>query len=230
MSDAPAGFWRRYAAWTLDAATIGLPVLLLAWPAMTIAAAALIAAFDALSARLASLMLDGLASAQSPLLLSRQWLADPVLLQATRDLQSALGALLPPPLLGFVAASLAWHVGFERSARQATPGQRALGLIVVDDAGRRLPAGHALLRFFAGSLSWLTLNLGHAMAALPPSHLALHDRISGTRVRLRSDQAKALPLWAKAWIALQLLALLAANAWLLRVAMQAMQRGFDSMP
>jgi hypothetical protein len=68
------------------------------------------------------------------------------------------------------------------------------------------------------------------MAALPPRYLALHDRISGTRVCLRSDQAKALPLWAKAWIALQLLALLAANAWLLRVAMQAMQHGFDSMP
>lgn len=229
MNGAPAGFWRRYAAWTLDAAIIGVPVLLLAWPAMTTAAAALGASFDALSARLATLMLDGLASAQSPLLLSRLWLADPLLLQATRDLQSALGALLLPPLLAFVALSLTWHVVFERSARQATPGQRALGLIVVDDAGRRPPAGHALLRFLAGSLSWLTLNLGHALAALPPRHLALHDRVSGTRVCLRSDQAKPLPPWAKAWIALQLLALLAANAWLLHVAMQAMQRGFDSM-
>jgi uncharacterized RDD family membrane protein YckC len=226
---APAGFWRRYAAWTLDAATVGLPVLLLAGPAMADAAAALGVAFDALSTRLATLMLDGLASAQSPLLLSRQWLADPALLQATQDLQSALGALLLPPLLGFVAASLAWHVAFERSRRQATPGQRALNLIVVDDAGRRLPAGHALLRFLAGTLSWLTLNLGHALAALPPRHLALHDRVSGTRVCLRGDRAKPLPAWAKAWIALQLLALLVANAWLLHVAMQAMQRGFDSM-
>jgi uncharacterized RDD family membrane protein YckC len=229
MSHAPAGFWRRYAAWTLDAAIIGLPVLLLAWPVMTTAKAALGAAFAALSARLATLMLDGLASAQSPLLLSRQWLADPALLQATGALQSALGALLLPPLLGFVAASLAWHVGFERSRRQATPGQRALGLVVIDDAGRRLPAGYALLRFAAGSLSWLTLNLGHAMAALPPRHLALHDRVSGTRVRLRDPDAKALPAWAKAWIALQLLALLVANAWLLHVAMQAMQHGFDAM-
>jgi uncharacterized RDD family membrane protein YckC len=229
VSGAPAGFWRRHAAWTLDGALVGLPVLLLAWSAMPQAAGALGAAFDALSARLAGLMLDGLASAQSPLLLSRQWLADPVVLQATGTLQSALGALLLPPLLGFVAASLAWHVAFERSRWQATPGQRALGLIVVDDAGRRLPAGHALLRFLAGSLSWLTLNLGHAMAALPPHHLALHDRVSGTRVCLRSHQAKAIPGWAKLWIALQLLALLAANAWLLRVAMQAMQRAFDAM-
>jgi hypothetical protein len=53
--------------------------------------------------------------------------------------------------------------------------------------------------------------------------------VSGTRVCLRGDRAKPLPAWAKAWIALQLLALLAANAWLLHVAMQAMQRGFDSM-
>ena len=29
---APAGFWQRYAAWTLDAALLALPTLLVTWP------------------------------------------------------------------------------------------------------------------------------------------------------------------------------------------------------
>lgn len=227
--NAPAGFWRRYAAWTLDAALIGLPVLLLAWPGIAAAITALGAAFDALSGGLSARLVEDLPSTAALLSRPQALLADPVLRQSVDGLRSALGALLLPPLLGFVVVSLAWHVTFERSGWQATPGQRALGLVVVDDAGRRLPAGHALLRFCAGALSWLTLNLGHALAALPPRHLALHDRLSGTRV-LRRDAAARLPPWARAWIALQLLALLIANAWLLHAAMQAMQRGFDSMP
>jgi hypothetical protein len=39
-----------------------------------------------------------------------------------------------------------------------------------------------LLRHAAGSLSWLTLNLGHLLAALPPHKRALHDWIAGARV------------------------------------------------
>lgn len=226
MSDAPAGFWRRQAAWSLDAVLVGLPVLLLCWPGIAAASASLGAAFDTLAAMLAARMLEGVQRSPSLLPLAQALLADPALRQATAALQSALATLLLPPLSAFVAASLAWHVGFERSAWQATPGQRALGLAVVDDAGRRLPAGHALLRFGAGALSWLTLNLGHALAALPPRHLALHDRISGTRVVLRHGIPR-LPAWARAWIALQLLALLAFNAWLLQAMLQALQRQFE---
>ena len=45
---------------------------------------------------------------------------------------------------------------------------RAFGLKVTDVQGRRLKAGHALQRHLAAGLSWLTLNLGHAMALFPP--------------------------------------------------------------
>ncbi len=228
MSAVPAGFWRRYVAWTLDAALLALPVLLLAWTPMVGAATALGAAFDALSMRVAAVMLEAMEAMPAALLPTRQMLDDPALQQAATALQSALGALLLLALPGFVARSLLWHVGFERSARQATPGQRALGLMVVDAGGQRLPAGHALLRFGAGALSWLTLNLGHALAALPPRHLTLHDRVSGTRVVCREPQATRLPPWARLWIAMQGLALLAFNGWLLQRALQAMQRGFDA--
>ena len=55
----------------------------------------------------------------------------------------------------------------------------------------------------AGSLSWLTLNFGHSLAAFAPQHLALHDRCSGTRVVAGAD---APPRWAPAWLGLLALA------------------------
>jgi uncharacterized RDD family membrane protein YckC len=226
VPDLPAGFWRRYAAWTLDAVPIAALALLFAASGSGDRITALRVAFDALSATMATLMIDGLESMQSPLLLVQQWLRDPALHEGAATLQSALGALLLPPLLGFVAIALVYGVAFERSPWQATPGKRALGLAVVDERGRRITAGHALLRFCAGALSWLTLNLGHAMAALPPQHLTLHDRISGTRV-VRTSAGATMPAWAKAWLVLQLCAFVAANAWAFAALSRAMQAAVE---
>lgn len=222
----PAGFWRRYAAWTLDAVPIAALALLFVSPGFGDRIAALRAAVDALSTTMATLMIDGLQSMQSPLLLAQQWLRDPALREGAAALQSALGALLSPPLIGFVAIALVYDVAFERSPWRATPGKRALGLAVVDERGRRIAAGHALLRFFAGALSWLTLNLGHALAALPPRHLTLHDRISGTRV-VRMSADAAMPAWAKAWLLLQLCVFVAANAWALAALSRALQAAVE---
>jgi len=223
--DAPAGFWRRYAAWSLDAVPIAIVALPFAWPRLGRDIATLAAACERLSVTMASLLADGLMSMRPPRLLAEQWLRDPSLRADVAVLQSALGALLLPPLIGFVVVALVYGVAFERSAWRATPGKRALGLAVVDDAGRRIKAGHALLRFCAGSLSWLTLNLGHALAALPPRHLALHDRVSGTRV-VRTAPA-GMPAWAKAWLWLQLCAVLAANAWAFAALSHAMQSALE---
>src|SRR5690606_12838978 len=123
---------------------------------------------------------------------------DPALLAAAGALQSAVFALLSVALAAFVPLFLAWCVAFERSRWQATPGKRALGLRVVAADGTRAGLGAVVLRFVAGTLSWLTLNLGHLMAALPPQHAALHDHLSGTRVRLADDVREALPAWAVA--------------------------------
>ena len=222
----PAGFWQRYAAWTLDAVPIAALALLFAASGSGDRIAALRAAFEALSATMATLMIDGLESTQSPLLLAQHWLRDPALREGAATLQSALGALLLPPLAGFVAVALVYDVGFERSPWRATPGKRALGISVVDERGRRIKAGHALLRFCAGALSWLTLNLGHAMAALPPQHLALHDRISGTRL-VRTSADATMPAWAKAWLMLQLCAFVAANALAFAAMSHAMQEAVE---
>ena len=137
------------------------------------------------------------------------------------------GYLIVTAILGLICSVavllyepiLTWKYG-------ATLGKRALGLAVAEAQGRRLKGGHALLRFLAAAVSWLTLNIGHALAALPP-YLALHDRISETRV-LRRAASKRLPAWAKAWLLAQLLATVAACAglflWLQAAMLATMQQ------
>ncbi len=217
-----AGFRARYAAWSLDAACLLPAMVLLGASRMRHALTEAGAALHAFTRALPRLLDAALDAQQSPLLLARQLLTDPALAAASERLQSAIGTLLFTPLLLYVVLALPWSVLFEQSSWQATPGKRALGLVVTDAQGRRLRGGHALQRFLAASLSWLSLNIGHAMAALPP-HLALHDRLSDTRV-LRQAASSALPAWAKAWLLAQLLAGIAAFAWLflwLQAAMQA---------
>src|SRR5690606_26061153 len=99
------------------------------------------------------------------------------------------------------------------------------GLRVTDRAGRPPSLPRSLSRHLAGAASWLTLNLGHALAALPPRQLALHDRFAGTRVVAASGAP--LPGWARLWLAAVAAAGLAATAWLALAASRAMQAGLD---
>ena len=217
-----AGFWARYAAWSLDAACLLPLVALLGGSRISYAFAEARSALHAIASELPRLLGEALGTLQSPTDMARQLLADPTMAAAAGQLQSAIGSILFTPLLVYAVLALPWAVLFEASSLQATPGKRALGLVVADAQGRRLKGGHALLRHLAAGLSWLTLNIGHALALLPP-HLALHDRISDTRV-LRRAQSKRLPGWAKAWLIAQLLAMVVATAWLflwLQAAMQA---------
>jgi uncharacterized RDD family membrane protein YckC len=207
----PAGFWQRAAAWTLDAALLAIPAWWLTRPAMTAAAPAWRRAGDALSLaveRPLRALVDGAGAPDAAM----RMLADPALTDAAAALQQALVRSFAAPVAALALLAFAWHAGFERSAWQASPGKRALGLRVVDRAGAEPALWRSIWRFFAGTASWLTLNLGHALAALPPRHLALHDRLSGTRVL--AGRA-GLPVWAKAWLLLLALLLLAANVWLL---------------
>lgn len=230
---APAGFWARYAAWSLDAACLLPLVALLSASHLSIALARAQEAMRALGDELPRLLGDALASMQSPAALVLSMLVDPALKAATARLELAVADLLFTPLLVYALLALPWSILFERSAWQATPGKRALGLRVASAGdGRRLTAGHALLRFLAAGLSWLSLNLGHALAALPPKHLALHDRLTDTRV-LRPAASNRLPAWAKAWLGAQALAALSATAWLfaaLQAAMDAaLQQAFGPL-
>lgn len=78
--------------------------------------------------------------------------------------------------------SIAYFVGFESSAYQATPGKMALGLIVVDTDGRRISPGRAVGRYFAKILSALVLLIGFIMVAFTERKQGLHDMMAGTLV------------------------------------------------
>ena len=67
------------------------------------------------------------------------------------------------------------------------------------------------MRHVAALASWLTGNLGHALAAVPPQKRALHDYIAGARVDA-VDEA-GMPAWARAWVAVQLLAMVVVPLW-----------------
>ncbi len=225
---APAEFARRCVAWSLDAALLALATLALSGRRIEAGIAQASQALDTLSGAMARTMADLLSAGGTPIDLARAWLSDPAQRAAVAALSDAIGTLLWTPLLVFALLSLAWFVGFEASSRMATPGKRLLGLRVVDERGNGIGLLRAVQRHLAGALSWLTLNIGHLLAAIPPRRQSLHDRIAGTQVVQAAD-AGPLPAWARAWLGLLALAAVAAPAWLFIAASAAMQRAFDAM-
>lgn len=225
---AAASFWHRYAAWSLDACVVSATVLLLAWPRVHAAWLALgttaKATVSAAGSALADAMMAGTQLPQLPDAL----LADPRLAAAAATLQSAVWQLCWPLLLGYALLAAPWHVLGERSSWRGSPGKHALGLAVVDGHGDRLSAARAALRHVAALLSWLTLNLGHLLAAWSPTKRALHDRIAGARVLATRADAR-LPGWARAWIALQALALFALWGWLMLRYVAALEAGIPAL-
>ena len=63
-----------------------------------------------------------------------------------------------------------------------TLGMRAWHLRAVTDAGRRMGVKTAALRFLCGILAWPPAMLGVLWLYADSQHLALHDRLSKTRV------------------------------------------------
>lgn len=209
----PAGFLAREAAWSLDASIVLVATSLLTWMKVASALAVLQQAWRQLQQVAAARMAEALSQVSDPAALASQLLRDPALRAAAATAESAVYGVLLPPLFVFVVLAAAYWIGFERSAWQATPGKRALALQVTDLRGRRLDLARAAVRHVAGALSWLTLNLGHALAAVPPQKRALHDYIAGTRV-MHGDGEPRLPGWAKAWVALQVLLAVGLPLWL----------------
>lgn len=227
---APAGLLRRYAAWSLDMALPACAALALCAPALQAGLPRLGAAFEALLRSLAGALIELPAQGGSVLALSRLWLSDPGQQALAHEASQALWDLALPPLLLAWALALAWFTFWEASSRQATPGKRALGLRVSTLEGARPGAARVAARQLAGTLSWLSLNLGHLLALAPPRHQALHDRIAGTRVSAEHAPGAALPAWAWAWLALQLAASVAAMARLTLGAQAAMLRALEALP
>ncbi len=63
-----------------------------------------------------------------------------------------------------------------------TLGMRAWRLRAVNDLGKPLSGGSAALRFLCGFFAWPPAALGVLWLYLDPDHLAIHDRLSKTRI------------------------------------------------
>jgi uncharacterized RDD family membrane protein YckC len=78
-----------------------------------------------------------------------------------------------------------------------TLGMRAWRLRTLTDSGKPLPAGQALARFCWGFAAWAPFGLGVLWLYADPEHLALHDRLTRTRVlvlaRSRDRDQRAEP-------------------------------------
>ena len=80
---------------------------------------------------------------------------------------------------------IVYFAAFESSARQATPGKMALGVVVTDDAGQRIGFGRAAARTAAKYVSAMILWIGFLMAAFTARKQALHDMMTGCLVLRR---------------------------------------------
>ena len=208
----PAGFWRRYAAYSLDVlAPLAASVPLL-WGTGARVLAETEAAMQRLQFRLFELMDVAIGRGEAignPLAQLAGWSGDPVLRESVLALLASWLHGLAVAAAVLFALSALWFVGFEASRWQATPGKRLAGLRVTDAAGGRPAAWRIALRFVAGVPSWLMLHLGHALAGWTKERRALHDLVAGTRVQLAPGAGEAMPRWARRWLWAQGLALAA---------------------
>lgn len=81
---------------------------------------------------------------------------------------------------------------FWSSKYQATPGQMALGLKVVDAEGNRISLGRAWLRVLGYVVSNFILCIGFIMVAFTDKKRGLHDMIAGTLV-IKKQSASFTP-------------------------------------
>ena len=208
----PAGFWHRYAAWSLDFVATATVAWFATRAQVHAGLDATLAGWHRLFGVASQAMSDALLSGRDLHSLSQALMQYPALRAAAGTVQDGIVQATLPFACACAGIALLWHGLGEASPWQGSPGKRAFGLIATDIDGNRLGLARAFARQVAGVASWITLNLGHLLAMLPKQHRALHDYIAGTRV-LRAGDAQRMPLPAKLWLWLQVLAGLGALAW-----------------
>lgn len=173
---------RRSVAWLIDALMVSAIATAASWrwtaAALSSCASSLRALQDAVSARVVEALLAG----AQPAAMLRELQHDPALLLAAQRVQDALVPLLVSWGLAYAVFAFAWHVAGDLSSWQGSAGKRLLGLRVEAIDGRAPTGRQAALREAGSALSWLTLNLGHVLALVPPRRQSLHDRLARTRV------------------------------------------------
>lgn len=151
-----AGFWKRFAAYIIDALILGVASWIVILPVLG---------------------LIGLGA--SSMEYNDEMMMDD---EAAAGLAAAMvGASL---MMWVVVAAAGWlyFALMESSSKQATLGKMALSIIVTDVNGNRLSFGRASGRYFGKILSGLILYIGFIMAAFTEKKQALHDMIAGCLV------------------------------------------------
>lgn len=179
----PAGFWKRYVAYFIDIVILYIAVEILSMVYFS---------FQAQSEL--SLLLDLLRSLQADQASGE--MVDPYALMEKMK-TVLLPALIFSTVTYFVLGGVYFSV-MESSRQQATVGKRMLGIKVTNAMGEPIKLPQAIARYCASGLSWITLNLGHALVAWTPSRRALHDYVAGTRVENADPKNPGMPLWG--WV------------------------------
>ncbi|PJK03817.1 hypothetical protein CO612_08905 [Lysobacteraceae bacterium NML71-0210] len=208
---ATAGLWPRTAAWCVDALLLGMPTVLISAALPVVRDARLLQHWRALGEAMGWQMQRSIRQGDDFLGYMRDvWAADGLVRAHVENLHHALLQGLGIPLLIFILLGLLYWPLLESGRKHATLGKRWVGLHV---RARHAPLGlgRAFKRHLAGSLSWLTFNIGHLLIATGESR-ALHDRIADTCVVWRPNAAQRTPWWG--WL---LIALVMALPWLLAV-------------
>lgn len=150
-----AGFWKRFAAYIIDAIILYIPQTLIE------------KAFGGTAAKAAlqQAILDGAGNPDAMVAANAHY----------------YGIMWPAMLLILVMGIL-YFVVCESSAWQGTVGKLALGIRVTDLDGNRISFMKALGRYFAKFLSAIILCVGFMMAGWTRRKQGLHDMICGTLV------------------------------------------------
>jgi len=95
-------------------------------------------------------------------------------------------------VLGLVLPWLYFAI-MESSSHQATLGKMALGIMVTDTQGRRIPFARATGRDFGKIVSGLILYIGHIMIAFTERKQGLHDIMAGCLVVVKRTGGSTAP-------------------------------------
>lgn len=152
-----AGFWKRFAAYCIDAIILGVAAWLLLLPILGLIGLG---------------MADSMESMQSGEMSE----------EATQGMVATFIGAYFSFLAVLTIASWLYFALMESSAKQATLGKMALSIIVTDVNGNRLTFGRATGRYFGKIISGLILYIGFLMVAFTEKKQGLHDMIAGSLV------------------------------------------------
>jgi uncharacterized RDD family membrane protein YckC len=150
-----AGFWKRVAAYILDAIILYIPQFII------------------------QKMMGGDAAKEA---MKQAIAASPGDFHAAMAAQHQYYVAMGPAILIGTVLTWIYFAILESSSWQATVGKMALGIRVTNDRGARISFLHATGRFFAKYLSFLILCIGFLMVAWTRRKQGLHDIIASTLV------------------------------------------------